>query len=389
MLAYLPAIWLWWFAGKRTHCIASFIAVILLAGISVSRGLSALTLPEGSQVTILKQWQSPYGWIDVVGVPSENFLALRENIHYQHGDTGLSKNREHRQGHIPLLIHPAPKEVLYLGLGTGLTAGSAVVHPDVESIDIVELIPEVVEAAALFGEYNHQVLDDERVNVHIDDARHFLLASDRKYDVIISDLFVPWQSQSGYLYTIDHYEVIRDRLKEDGLFCQWIGFFQIGQAEFEMIANSFASIFPHTSLWWGRVQAHQGMICLIGSNHPLEVDSDHVATRIANTFPGGARDPYLSSPASVLRLYIGDWPQNPSAILNRDEWPRLEFSMPITYRNQGLLKREAFVDYFDRVLTALPDGETRFRAKDASQLESLDRKHQMQRSVMTRPPKGS
>ena len=389
ILAYLPAIWLWWIAGKRTHCIASFVAVMLLAGISVGTGLSARTLPEGTQVKILKQWQSPYGWIDVVGVPSDNFLALRENIHYQHGDTGLSKDREHRQGHIPLLIHPDPEDVLYLGLGTGLTAGSAVVHPDIESIDIVELIPEVVEAAALFGDYNHQLLNDERVNVHIDDARHFLLASNRKYDVIISDLFVPWQSQSGYLYTVDHYEVIRDRLQEDGLFCQWIGFFQIGQSEFEMIANSFASVFPHTSLWWGRVQAHQGMICLIGSNHPLEVDSDHVAARIAQTFPGGARDPYLSSPESVLRLYIGDWSQNPSAILNRDEWPRLEFSMPITYRNQGLLKRKAFVDYFDQVLTKLPDGKTRFRSKDPNQLESLNRKHQLQRAVMTRPPRGS
>jgi spermidine synthase len=108
--------------------------------------------------------------------------------------------------------------VLFLGLGTGLTAGAALVHPEVERIDVVELIPEVVEAARYFEPENLGVCDHPRVTIRIDDARHDLLGASKGYDVIVSDLFVPWESRSGYLYTVEHFRLARDRLQpgEDG-----------------------------------------------------------------------------------------------------------------------------------------------------------------------------
>lgn len=56
-----------------------------------------------------------------------------------------------------------------------------------------------------------------KVQIRIDDARHYRLAGDRRFDVIVSDLFVPWESESGYLYTVEHYRVARDRLKPGGV----------------------------------------------------------------------------------------------------------------------------------------------------------------------------
>ncbi len=56
---------------------------------------------------------------------------------------GFSTGDERMQAHLPLLLHPSPRRVAFLGLGTGITAGAAVLHP-VDDVTAVELIPEVV-----------------------------------------------------------------------------------------------------------------------------------------------------------------------------------------------------------------------------------------------------
>ena len=103
----------------------------------------------------------------------------------------------YRMAHLPLLLHPAPRDVAFLGLGTGLTAAGAVSHEQLESITIVELIPEVVDAARMLSAANFGIVDHPRTQVDIDDARHFLQNTDDDFDVIVADLFVPWESETG------------------------------------------------------------------------------------------------------------------------------------------------------------------------------------------------
>ena len=73
---------------------------------------------------------------------------------------------------MPLLLHHRPRKVLFLGLSTGITSGAALAHPEVEEIEVVELIPEVAEAARYFTSHNGDVLNDARVTVYLNDARH-------------------------------------------------------------------------------------------------------------------------------------------------------------------------------------------------------------------------
>src|SRR5512140_1566621 len=78
-------------------------------------------------------------------------------------------------GHIPALLHPAPRSVLVVGCGAGVTAGSFVVHPGVKRIVICEIEPLIPRTAArFFDRENHGVLRDPRVEVVYDDARHFI-----------------------------------------------------------------------------------------------------------------------------------------------------------------------------------------------------------------------
>ena len=110
----------------------------------------------------------------------------------------------YRQAHLPLLLYPQPHDVAFLSLGTGLTAAAAVAHEPLNLITIVELIPEVVDAARLLSDANFGKVDHPKVRIDIDNARHFLQGTNQYFDVVVSDLFVPWESETGYLYTVEY-----------------------------------------------------------------------------------------------------------------------------------------------------------------------------------------
>ena len=124
---------------------------------------------------------------------------------------------DRRQGELPMLLHPRPRSVFFLGLGTGITAGAALFHP-VEHVTVAELVPDVAQAARdYFAPFTNGLFSDARAQVVIGDARTVLLADPRRYDVIVGDLFVPWHAGTGSLYTREHFENVRDRLTDDGV----------------------------------------------------------------------------------------------------------------------------------------------------------------------------
>ena len=309
---------------------------------------------ESQGERIVQRWNSPYGWIDAVQLDDSEIFKIRQNLHYRFGRTGDNR-REFRQAHIPLMLHPDPKEVLFMGLGTGLTAGGSIPHEGIQQIDVVELIPEVVEACRLLAQHNFNVIDHPRVKVFIDDCRHYLLGTDRQYDVIVSDLFVPWESESGYLYTTEHYQVARQRLKPGGHFCQWLPLFQLGEEEFEAIANSFASVFPHVTIWWAELHSSKPVIALVGMDTTLHISGEQLSQRLSSLWKNiGSTDVVMGDVKQFWELYQGDWRLRPDARLNSDEYPWVEFMTPVSNRQRRLLFPRVLLDYRDRVLRQLP-----------------------------------
>ncbi len=169
---------------------------------------------------------------------------LRVNNRYQMGGTSPSAARmELRQGHLPLLLHPAPRRVLFLGVGTGVTALAAADHPGLEA-DAVELVPEVVAALPAFRVHGRSLADAGNVTVHTADARRFVRAADSAYDVIVADLFHPARDGGGMLYTWEHFRAIRDRLAPGGLFVQWLPMYQLDEPTTRAIVRTFLEVFP-------------------------------------------------------------------------------------------------------------------------------------------------
>ncbi|MBX9582072.1 MAG: fused MFS/spermidine synthase [Gemmataceae bacterium] len=356
------------------------------ASAGTTAGLSVLIvsgrLVDGSDdggVQVVRRWESAYGWVDVVRTGRGDSLAVRQNLHYRHGSAAYAV-REYRQGRLPLLLHPRPAEVAFLGLGTGLTAAPAVVDRDVERAVVVELIPEVVEAARLLAAANLGVVDHPKVEVRTGDARNYLLRTGRRFDVIVSDLFVPWESRAGYLYTAEFYEGVRHRLKAGGLFCQWLALYQLGPEEWELIAHSFSSAFPHATVWWGQFDARYPIVALVGSERPIAVDPVRLEDRTdaLDAMPGGP-DPDLRSRSDLPALYLGGWPRDPIRRLNTDEHPYLEFTAPVSHRGGRTLHGAALKRYFDRVFSRLPSSGVRFDGELAGLVRDGERRRAIQR----------
>jgi len=143
-----------------------------------------------------------------------------------------------RQAWLPILLHPAPHRALFLGLGTGITARSATADPTL-AVDAVELLPEVIDASSYFS-------SGEPLHVMAADARRFVRASRESYDVIVADNFHPARSGSGALYTVEHFQAVRARLAQDGLFCQWLPLHQLDLDTLRSIVRTFISVYPRS-----------------------------------------------------------------------------------------------------------------------------------------------
>src|SRR5258705_1587790 len=147
-----------------------------------------LDAKHGEQLLVVRE--GPHGIVAVTERAHSRRLKL--NNHYTLGGT-FATGDERVQAHIPLLIHPQPRRVVFLGFGTGITAGGALFHRGV-NIDAVELVPDVSRLASrYFAEANGNFHTQTNTRMIVDDARNFLRGSHAKYDVIISDIVVPWQ----------------------------------------------------------------------------------------------------------------------------------------------------------------------------------------------------
>ncbi len=257
-------------------------------------------------------------------------LQLRQDNFYVLGRSAAAAN-ERRQGLLPLLLHPDPYRVAFLGLATGISA-SAGPALGVKETTVIELVPEVATAARThFAPWNAKLLERADVHLVLEDARRYLAASRDTFDVIVSDLFVPWNPGTGNMYAREMYETAARRLTADGLFCQWLPLYQLTREEFDIIARTFLSVFPQVSLWRDDFYADLPVVALVGQLAPKPLDLTRIHDR-ALQLPDWSKDPLFSTPQGLQMLYAGSLSAIPelflSAPINTDDKPIIEFLAP-------------------------------------------------------------
>lgn len=262
-------------------------------------------------------------------------LTLRVNRTYILGGSA-TVDPERDQVVLPMLLHPDPQRVFTLGMGTGISAGAALGAP-VDELVVCELIGDVVDLAREhFGPWSGGLFTDPRATVVVDDGRSCLQRSDRRYDVVVSDLFIPWQAGTGSLYTRDMYAAARARIDPGGLFVQWLPLYQIGRDEFEVVAATMDDVFDDVVMVRGDLYASRSIVGLIGSvDGPIVFDPDVIADRAAIFDVGPVRAPeaYVSM---VARMYVGNITHSglvADAEVDTDAKGLVELRAPRTHRS--------------------------------------------------------
>ncbi|MBI1370453.1 MAG: tetratricopeptide repeat protein [Planctomycetes bacterium] len=192
--------------------------------------------------------------------------------------------------HIPLLLHPDPRDVLEIGLASGVTLDAAARH-DVRSLDCVELSESVIDATRLFEDVNRHVLDDPRLRLIITDGRNYLSLTDRKYDIIISQPSDPATAGVADLFTREFFQNCYDRLNDRGMMCVWLKASSVDKDVFRSVVQSFGRTFDDMTIWSATGFTE---FMLVGSRGPMRVDESLLAGRIA--------DPRLAADMKILHI---------------------------------------------------------------------------------------
>ncbi|MBI4388721.1 MAG: fused MFS/spermidine synthase [Nitrospinae bacterium] len=179
-------------------------------------------------------------------------LAITGNIFLRvNGKTDASLALDMRtqllSGYLPMMLHGAPRSALVIGQGSGITLGAVERFP-VESIDLVEISPAVIEGSRYFSPFNHRALDDKRLRLILEDGRNHVALGGKTYDVIVSEPSNPWISGVGALFTRDFFEMARDRLNPGGIMCIWVHT-NMSPEDFKSVAKTFGMAFPFVTMW--------------------------------------------------------------------------------------------------------------------------------------------
>lgn len=239
-------------------------------------------------------------------------------------------------GHLPAIYARAagrrPRRALLVGMGSGVTAAALLRHP-LESLDVVEIEPAVVRAAAHFAAVNRGVLNDPRLRVMVDDGRHVLRDSSGGYDAIVSEPSNPWIAGMSHLFTTEFYSLTRRRLAPGGVFCQWLQLYGMTPEAVAAGLETVRRSFPHVSAWRWKTD-----LLIVASEAPLTLDWDGVEALLSE--PGVSEDlaPFgLRHVPELLALNVGaDSMLARGGGVHTDDKPVLDYSAPLALHDLGV-----------------------------------------------------
>jgi spermidine synthase len=238
-------------------------------------------------------------------------------------------------GHLPALLHPNPQKILVVGCGAGVTAGTFVVHPEVQSITICEIEPLIPpHTAEFFAPENHGVIRDPRTKIVYDDARHYVLTTPEKYDIITSDPIHPWVKGIAPLYSTEYFELCKKHLNPGGLVTQWVPLYESNVDTVKSEIATFFEAFPNGSIWGNLDQDGKGYdLVMLGTVDKMAINLNDLQAKLDR--PEYVRvkrslyDVGFGSAVELLSTYtvqasdLRAWLEN--AQINRDRNLRLQY----------------------------------------------------------------
>ncbi|MEZ5317263.1 MAG: fused MFS/spermidine synthase [Vicinamibacterales bacterium] len=237
-------------------------------------------------------------------------------------------------GHVTHLLPKAPSNALVIGCGAGVTAGAVSIGPAVKTMTIAEIEPLVpASVSKYFGEHNYEVVDNPKVTVHIDDARHFLLTTDQMFDAITSDPLDPWVKGAASLYTEEFFEVAKRHLNPGGVVTLFVQLYESNTEAAKSEIATFFKAFPN-SMILGNTNNGQGYdLVLVGQVEPIHIDLDEIDAKLESPeyaqVAQSLREIGIYNAVDLFSNYAGSpadlAPWTKDASINRDRNLRLQY----------------------------------------------------------------
>jgi spermidine synthase len=133
-------------------------------------------------------------------------------------NTALEENDKNwiMRAYVVGAIHPAPREVLMIGLSSGSWAQVIAHLPGVEHLTAVEINPGYLDVIAAHPEVA-SVLRNPKVSIEIDDGRRWLQRHDKRFDVIVMNTTLHWRAHATNLLSKEFLEIARRHLLPGGV----------------------------------------------------------------------------------------------------------------------------------------------------------------------------
>ena len=238
--------------------------ILRTSPISSGRGGDIRYYEVGRSATVLVLEEDGFLNLRTNGLP-EASTNLEGAPPYQHNQQMLST--------VPVLARPDAREMLIVGFGAGVAVEG--VPPSVESIDVIELEPKVIDANRLIGpERAIDPLEDSRVNVIINDARSALALTSKRYDAIVSQPSHPWTAGASHLYTREFMELTREHLNPGGVFLQWMNSQFITESLLRSLCATLLDVYPYVRVY----QWQPEILFFLGSDEPIEPELELART---------------------------------------------------------------------------------------------------------------
>lgn len=264
----------------------------------------------------------------------------------------------------PLIWRPQSQDVGIIGWGSGVSVGVSTLFP-VSSVTAIEIEPAVFEASRWFHHVNLKPEKDRRVHLEYNDGRNYMLATDRKFDVVVSEPSNPWQAGVCNLFTREYFQIVRGRMKPGGVFSFWLQTVEIPTENLRSIFRSLAEVFPYRTA----VMANPGNLVVLASDRPLTVDYKSLCWLVANTPVSSELSKLgLTSGGSICARIMASTDGVASMVHgvepNVDDTNRLEFAVGRSYEvkffskeNSRLIARHQGQPWKDVLFTGMKAAE--------------------------------
>jgi spermidine synthase len=237
-------------------------------------------------------------------------------------------------GHLPALLHPNPRSVLGIGFGAGVSAGTFTRYPGIQKITICEIEPVIPPASTkYFAPQNYGVANNPKTHIVFDDARHYLLTTTEKFDIIASDPLDVFIKGTAALYSREYFESVKEHLNPGGMFTLYVPLYETDEPTIRSELATFFDAFPNGTLW-ANLRDGQGYdMVFMGQVHPLKIDLDDVQQRFNRPDYAAVRQSLaeieINSPYDLFYTYTGDGsdlqPWTRGALINTDQNLRLSY----------------------------------------------------------------